>query len=94
MRMTPKTGERAFELLVKRTRKIIEPHLSVYQRLEQGLGFHLTHFRFCRTTMKKGILQASAVAKVGDCVDVTKSDFKFDVKVSPSAYNVLTIAFP
>ncbi len=43
--------------------------------------------------MKKGILQASAVAKVGDCVDVTKSDFKFDVKVSFSTYNVLTVAF-
>ncbi len=77
-------------------RKIIEPHISsmLSKRLKQSLGFHLTPFHFCRTTMKKGILQASAVAKVGDCVEVTKSDFKFDVKVSPSAYNVLTIAFP
>ncbi len=31
--------------------------------------------------METGMFQASAVAKVGDCVDVTKSDFKFDVKV-------------
>ncbi len=46
-------------------------------------------FEFYRTTMEKGMFQASAVAKVGDCVDVTKSDFKFDVKVRSPIYIVL-----